>query len=802
MFFQDSSPEATPVSGEDSSQQREANQKLTDQISERMTSAILDAKTDTWAAEQLTSMYKQLDKMDRAAIISIHRDLVRVYTTGEGFKHTTYNAKSLDDPDTGPFGALTIDQLSVLLHYLRLLVPFNVDADGTLVSRIPQLLLHESAELSGYVKPLVRTLAKESSVFCTRLVEMVYSLPQGSPLLETIYEIMIDAVTHKPTMLYDALATLVQKGTTMSAILNLLSQLIKRKAILKHMSEHRLYAVVVEYLQKEPMLLEVIQAVFTTCLLLPTFRSNKNYRINDLFDVFLRILRWPRKNDGTAQPLEEIGTATSSEDSSQRDFFRREGALDQCLWAMMQSLYWSFPSQTVACISAITIEADRNRIYTWFFDMPLHAHVTHGDSSPMANIPPLSDVFGNFAPMHHTARDHLHNNSHNAGVEASERVDILGSLLPSDASLEDTLKSRKVMREREILAKEGRKAFEKELQDLRQDIAALSDTTRTEALRDPLQTTVGNGTQQKEILALRAQLLFSDYLRSQQLNHTKSLNRELRDVKIQLADSHARFDTFKTQQNALSVVEVTSRSVVDTDGWKEDRIELMKKLDELSIENEKLSEQNRKLEAQVEPSRAEIEKLKADLYKSAAEIAMLHSKEAKLQDGATERGSLDKKVGALTDTLMQSEKLLADDSEFADLLSRTSFNIENLLSEHTAVKAQVTSLKAKLVDRDVRLTALAAEKLALGTRCKEAAVAADQLREVLNKANLESAAKLRAVQHKYASVKQINVLLEDRIAELFSELEHHRESCTKSNNDSPQHDHVHHHHHHAEESAA
>ena len=91
---------------------------------------------------------------------------------------------------------------------------------------------------------------------------------------------------------------------------------------------------------------------------------------------------------------------------------------------------------------------------------------------------------------------------------------------------------------------------------------------------------VENGTQQKEILALRAQLLFSDYLRSQQLNHTKSSNRELRDVKIQLADCHARFDTFKTQQNALSVVKVTSRSVVDTDGWKEDRIQVMKKLDE------------------------------------------------------------------------------------------------------------------------------------------------------------------------------------------------------------------------------
>ena len=64
--------------------------------------------------------------------------------------------------------------------------------------------------------------------------------------------------------------------------------------------------------------------------------------------------------------------------------------------------------------------------------------------------------------------------------------DMILSLCPR----EGTLKSRKMLRERETSSKEGRKAFEKELQDLRQDIAALSDTTRTEALRDPLQATV------------------------------------------------------------------------------------------------------------------------------------------------------------------------------------------------------------------------------------------------------------------------------------------------------------------------
>ena len=53
--------------------------------------------------------------------------------------------------------------MAVLLQYLRLLVPFGVDAEGTLVGRVPLLLQLDAPQLTGFVKPLARTLAKESS---------------------------------------------------------------------------------------------------------------------------------------------------------------------------------------------------------------------------------------------------------------------------------------------------------------------------------------------------------------------------------------------------------------------------------------------------------------------------------------------------------------------------------------------------------------------------------------------------------------------------------------------------------------
>jgi hypothetical protein len=190
-----------------------------------------------------------------------------------------------------------------------------------------------------------------------------------------------------------------------------------------------------------------------------------------------------------------------------------------------------------------------------------------------------------------------------------------------------------------------------------------------------------------------------------------------------------------------------------------------------ATEADGLKQRTHELEALLYPLRDQVAELQAKLGESMAVVLELRGEQSKLRAGKAQQGEMEEKIKVLTEQLLQWQKAEPARAHVAKSLKQARSWITNMDTQIVALEADLVLSLAEGREKGVELSAAEVSSARLQGEVQQLHDAMEKQEELLELAQMTTAAQIRAVESKYATTKRINLALEAKLRGRSEELE-------------------------------
>eukprot|EP00038_Savillea_parva_P009917 m.186654 g.186654 ORF g.186654 m.186654 type:complete len:841 (-) comp16851_c0_seq1:59-2581(-) len=725
------------------------------------------------------------------------------------------------------YGSLSSPQMAALLEVLCVLAPLSgIVAGSALVGRLSRWLWTDalSDEVAKPAMDLTVTVGATTPSLRSALIGAVTSVLPAEPP-KVIMQALAALITARPTESLDVVMAEVDKPGDEGTMLLLYLTCVG--ATFPAESTTRLLTKVLERVTDVQSVHAVVKTSSALCVMLPhSLPCGNTLAEQAVRSCVVRLLQWPRTPEDTllstdAAMTTDAGGAASTESESRWV----SGLVRQVALSLLQACYWTYPVETLACVRGLSTEHGSAfaEIRQWMMETPIHAKLVDRDSADDGD-PAASAAFvasqcapaGAFTVLDRGqgVTDTTVGNLPDDTSEGHDAVAIddeqTSAMAASKSVAHDSAGVMRLLEQASARARARRQSrraqagpVENMLTQLREDVMQAAPES-------------GLGRIHRDLVLARIQVLYLEYVRSQQLNRCRSLARRIldspHDRQASSRPSSRRqsesLDAVVQRERRAATPVTTSATVAATAGKAspardtstptsdkpdpgqragkgddtEPRAALQAQIDELVKENKRLREEQ---DAKDKAAAAKISALEQALDVAKTDVAMLKCTEDVLTEAADERHDLWSKMDDLTQTCLGWEDAAADFSQIVERYKQLHEECFTLRMERDSAVTELSAVRAEVAEKKVELAANIAENAHLQECAIKAVKTHEQQTDTMEKMQVLSADMLRTVERKYATQKHINLALQRRILELSAAVQPDAKTDATTQHDTP-----------------
>lgn len=307
--------------------------------------------------------------------------------------------RRLADPTEAPFGALEPPQVVALLRYLRAVIPLgNVTTDSSLFSRVLEWL--KLARVDPVVAEELRLTARDGATQSPAVAAQLVRIAASARLRDTpnaAVQALGAVVAANPTAVFDPLAEVISARPGDGAVL--LVRVGCAGGVLPAEQTTRLLTLLIDKADASKSVFVVLKAAMAICVLLPhSIPIGNSLADAAMRGGVVRLLSWPRA--GNSAPLSSYSGAGDGTADARAESAWIGGLLNLTALSLLQTVYWSYPIEALACARGLAKTAPTSaieRVHGWLMETPLHPRLFDNDSTDIDRAASAAFVYSQCA---------------------------------------------------------------------------------------------------------------------------------------------------------------------------------------------------------------------------------------------------------------------------------------------------------------------------------------------------------------------------------------------------------------------